>query len=340
MHRLPQELIEAIMVCLRDDYASLNACSLVSTSFVPPAQRGIFRSLWLHAAGFLQHPKFQATAGALAQFPHLGSYIRDLTIGLGDSDVDKNVERLMISSRRTMNWKRLPKGLRSSLLAVVMLPALRSLYLCCIIQVPLDVIFLAASSVSFLSIHYVSLDKKEETEFAIQDPPNGNTQLTHLMIRSTGLHMTNFCNLLLAAPAHISRIERLTIICLPLRDLSILADELISPIDFPHMFLVRTLEIETFVDDRRWLPVEYRSTLVKIATAFPGIEVLTLPFRFDPEHPEIPWRPDSTFPEMGASFSTRIKLVHLRQVHFKLIPSGGRSYEEGAIRHLRDAVEQ
>jgi hypothetical protein len=106
------------------------------------------------------------------------------------------------------------------------------------------------------------------------------------------------------------------------------------------MLLVRTLEIETFVDDRRWLPVEYRSTLVKIATAFPDIEVLTLPFRFDPEHPEIPWRPDSTFPEMGASFSTRIKLVHLQQVHFKLIPSGGRSDEEGAIRHLRDAVEQ
>ncbi|KAJ7257067.1 hypothetical protein C8J57DRAFT_1649242, partial [Mycena rebaudengoi] len=139
---LPQELIEAIMVCLRDDYASLNACSLVSTSFVSPAQRGIFRSLWLHAAGSLQHPKFQATAAALAQFPHLGSYIRDLTIGLGDSDVEfdhsalelilcavQNVERLMISSERTMNWKRLRKGLRSALRAVIMLPALRSLYL-------------------------------------------------------------------------------------------------------------------------------------------------------------------------------------------------------------------
>ncbi|KAJ7259383.1 hypothetical protein C8J57DRAFT_1340323 [Mycena rebaudengoi] len=369
MHRLPQELIDAILAHLRDDYASLSACSLASTSFVAPAQRGIFRSLWLHAAGSLQHPKFQAIAAALAQSPHLGSYIRDLTIGLGDSDVEfehsalqlilcavQNVERLMISSRRPMNWRRLPKGTRSALRAVVMLPAFRSLYLCCMIQIPSDVIFRAASSVSFLSIHHVSLDKEQEIEFALQDVPNGNTQLTHLMLQSTGEHMMNVCNLFLEAPAHIFCIERLTMrmdsasrtyasrlltaVAPSLRDLSILADGLNSPIDFPHMPLVRTLEIETSVGNRRWLSVQYRRTFVKIATAFPDIEVLTLTFRFKPEHAEIPWRPENTFPEMGASFSTRTKLVHLQRVHFKLIPSGGRSDEEDAIRHLRDAVEQ
>jgi hypothetical protein len=42
---------------------------------------------------------------------------------------------------------------------------------------------------------------------------------------------------------------------------------------------------------------------------------------------------------MDASFSARTTLVNLRQIHCKLIPTGGRSDEAGAIRHLREAAE-
>ncbi|KAJ7257079.1 hypothetical protein C8J57DRAFT_1074630, partial [Mycena rebaudengoi] len=137
MHPLPQD---AILARLRDDHASLSACCLVSNSFVAPAQRGIFRSLSLHAHG--SQPTFRDAAAALAQFPHLGSYIRDLTIGLGDSDVEfdhsalesilcavKNVERLMVSTRSTVYWNRFSYGLRSAIQTVVSLPSLRELHL-------------------------------------------------------------------------------------------------------------------------------------------------------------------------------------------------------------------
>ncbi|KAJ7270440.1 hypothetical protein C8J57DRAFT_1716521 [Mycena rebaudengoi] len=367
MPTLPPELIDAIVAQLREEYASLNACSLVSNAFVAPAQRRIFRSLWLHTAASLRHPTFQVAAASLAQFPHLSSYIRDLTIDLGASDVElehsalesalraaKDLERLMISAMSVMNWKELPYGLRSALRAVVLLPSLQELHLAYVIEVPSDFIFLAASSISFLSTRQVVLDEEGETDFDIQDAPT--LRLTHLMIRA---HMRSFGSLLLAAPAHIiSRLERLTVrmssgsreydsrlltaVAPSLRTLSLIIDSHSAPLDFPHMPLINTFEIETLVISHRdrWLPPEYQTTFAKIAAAFPGIEVLTLAFRFVPEHPEIPWRWASIFPMMGAYFSTRTKLVHLRQIHCKLIPTRGQPDEAAAIRHLRDAMDQ
>ncbi|KAJ7259274.1 hypothetical protein C8J57DRAFT_1515344 [Mycena rebaudengoi] len=159
MHPLPQGLIDATI--LADDYASLSACSLVSNSFVVPSLRGIFRSLWLHAQG--SHPAFHAAAAALAQFPHLRSYIHDLTITLSSSDGEfdhsalesilcavKNVERLMFSARSAVYWNRLSYGLRSAIQTVVSLPSLRELHLAThFIGVPSHFILRAASSVFF-----------------------------------------------------------------------------------------------------------------------------------------------------------------------------------------------
>jgi hypothetical protein len=106
------------------------------------------------------------------------------------------------------------------------------------------------------------------------------------------------------------------------------------------MPLVSTFEIIVYVDEGRCLPAKFHSTFTKIAVAFPGIEVLKLTFRFDPAHPEIPWRPEGTLPILGASFSTRTQLVHLRQVHCRLVPRGGRPDKDAAIRHLREAMSQ
>ncbi|KAJ7262390.1 hypothetical protein C8J57DRAFT_1471050 [Mycena rebaudengoi] len=43
---------------------------------------------------------------------------------------------------------------------------------------------------------------------------------------------------------------------------------------------------------------------------------------------------------MDASFSTRRKLIHLRQVHFKPIPSREWPNKAGGVRHLREAIDQ
>ncbi|KAJ7256943.1 hypothetical protein C8J57DRAFT_1516987 [Mycena rebaudengoi] len=123
---------------------------------------------------------------------------------------------------------------------------------------------------------------------------------------------------------------------MPLNRLS----ELTEPLDFPHMTFVRTLEIETVIDHCRSLPAEYQSTFTKITAAFPSIEVLTLAFCFRPKLPEIPWWPETSFPLMGAAFSTRTKLVHFRQVDRKLVARGGWPDGEDSILHLRNAMEQ
>ncbi|KAJ7292058.1 hypothetical protein C8J57DRAFT_222735 [Mycena rebaudengoi] len=369
MPTLPQELLDTILAHLRDDYASLSACSLVSTSFVVPAQCRIFRSLWLHARS---HPTFHDAATSLAQFPHLRSYIRDLTITLGSSDVEfdhsavesilcavKNVERLMFSARSTIYWNRLSYGLRSAIQTVVLLPSLRELHLAtCFIAVPSQLILRAASSVSFLSVQQITLEEREETEFPVPDA--ATAQLKHLAILKFGWHKIAFCDLLLNSPTHISRIEQLTIrldsvtssecdsriltaVAPNLTNLSIDVGGLglSDPLDFPHMPLVRTFEITAYIDSGRRLPTKYPSTFAEIAAAFPGIEVLTLTFSFYPEHPEIRWWAEGTFPIMGASFSTRTQLVHLRQVHCKLSAQSRRlDVDTTIIRHFRDAMEQ
>ncbi|KAJ7256924.1 hypothetical protein C8J57DRAFT_1472795 [Mycena rebaudengoi] len=366
MHPLPQELIDAILAHLRDDHAALRACSLVSNSFVAPSQRGIFRSLWLHAQG--SHPTFHDATAALAQFPHLRSYIHDLTIALASSDVEfdhsalesilcavKNVERLTFSARSAVYWNRLAYGLRSAIQTVVSLPSLRELHLATyFVGVPSHFILRAASSVSFLSIRRITLDEGEEIEFSIPDA--ATAQLKHLAILDRGLRKIAFCDILLDTLTHISRIEQLTIcmgsvasecdsrilaaVATNLSNLSIDVGALSDPLDFPYMPLIHTFEITTYIDPGRRLPTEYQSTFAKFAAAFPGIVVLTLGFSFYPGF-ESPWRAEGTFPIMGASFSTRNQLVHLQQVHCKLNARSRRPNIDVAImRHLRDAMEQ
>jgi hypothetical protein len=65
-------------------------------------------------------------------------------------------------------------------------------------------------------------------------------------------------------------------------------------IDFPHIPLVRTFEITTFVDYPRCLPAKFQNTFAKIVIAFPDIEILNLTFRFDLVYPEIPWQTEGT----------------------------------------------
>jgi hypothetical protein len=108
-----------------------------------------------------------------------------------------------------MFWNKLSHGLESALHAVVSLPSLRELYLSRIIGIPSDFIIRAASSVSFLSVHQIALNKGTETQFGVQDAPN--VQLAHLEIRHFWEHANHFCNLFLKAPVSISRMERLTI---------------------------------------------------------------------------------------------------------------------------------
>ncbi|KAJ7259246.1 hypothetical protein C8J57DRAFT_1339859 [Mycena rebaudengoi] len=114
MASLPQELVNSIVDQL-DDYSSLTSCTLVSTSFVAPAQQAIFKSLCIHTELSLRHPTPLAASDSLAAFPHLATYIRLLQFDLShlESEVQalesiflavRNLERLIISGSG-MQWK-------------------------------------------------------------------------------------------------------------------------------------------------------------------------------------------------------------------------------------------
>ncbi|KAJ7282361.1 hypothetical protein C8J57DRAFT_1499350 [Mycena rebaudengoi] len=110
-----------------------------------------------------------------------------------------------------------------------------------------------------------------------------------------------------------------------LRNLSIDTGGLHDAIDFPHIPLVRTFEITTFVDYPRCLPAKFQNTFAKIVIAFPDIEILNLTFRFDLVYPEIPWQTEGT---------------SLCWVHCKVIPRWGKPYSDPIIRHLRHEMDQ
>ncbi|KAJ6467729.1 hypothetical protein C8R45DRAFT_763176, partial [Mycena sanguinolenta] len=74
MGSLPQELIETI-VKLVPDKRTLLSCALTAPSWVDASQRRIFHWMSLQNA-----TKYERFAGILIQSPHLGPYVRRLTL--------------------------------------------------------------------------------------------------------------------------------------------------------------------------------------------------------------------------------------------------------------------
>ncbi|KAH8817684.1 hypothetical protein DL96DRAFT_1560596 [Flagelloscypha sp. PMI_526] len=71
---LPLELIWRIVSLVRQD-SHLQACSLVSTGFVEPAQRELFKAIWLDS----EHTPARLVS-ILQSSPHLAAYITSLTL--------------------------------------------------------------------------------------------------------------------------------------------------------------------------------------------------------------------------------------------------------------------
>ncbi|KAJ7255547.1 hypothetical protein C8J57DRAFT_1721642 [Mycena rebaudengoi] len=359
MPSLPQELVDSIVSGV-DDYSSLKSCSLVSTSFVAPAQRIIFKSLRLVAGG--KHPKIDVVGDSLAASPHLATYIRHLTVILSNPDSEhevhamesillavRNIERLKIDGR-SMQWESIAPNLRAALQMIIALPSLHALSMVAVFGLPSTIIYSAASSVSTLGFHRVAVNRSDGP----QQPPSValDVQLTHLMLVGTGEAVHDLCDVFLAAPAQVARLERLSIdldrrshpymdqfftaIAPSLRHLSLdIHMHSHEPISPPHLPLVRALDLQVSINARRSLPQNFLITFSNFAAAFPGIEVLTLAFVFfprDPESPENPWRFQATLSDLGPSFPNRTRLL--------LVPRTAEPDLSAAFSHFCAAMEE
>ncbi|KAG5644534.1 hypothetical protein DXG03_008188 [Asterophora parasitica] len=75
---LPQELIDVIIENLAGDSTNLQACSLVSSSFREPAQRRLFRAIYIHLDETLDASLIHATQ--ITSSPRLASFVESLKI--------------------------------------------------------------------------------------------------------------------------------------------------------------------------------------------------------------------------------------------------------------------
>jgi hypothetical protein len=167
MAHLPQELFDTIIDKIRDK-ETLKACALVATSFLLPSQRNLFRKIRL---GEHSRDTFAAFA-ALAEFPRLVSYIRDLTIFMWDL-VSENILAVAVILRSVQsieslfvfggfgNWGRLGDEACSVLLHFLSRPSLRRLELSNVLGIPVALI-LAATTIPVVSFKYVRMDLGED----------------------------------------------------------------------------------------------------------------------------------------------------------------------------------
>lgn len=184
MISLPQELIDAI-VSLIDDSDSLKACSLVSTAFVAPAQRIVFRSLYIEQAPRRTTARrwrneqailsIQRAYSALQASPHISSYVRDLNIRfnapLDDTQqvflehilsAASGIETLELSgSKFTSGRTRFPLGLLPNFLAVLRLPSLEHTCLVSIYAVPSSFLSFAMISCRSVWLHNIGLVERD-----------------------------------------------------------------------------------------------------------------------------------------------------------------------------------
>ncbi|KAJ7432211.1 hypothetical protein B0H11DRAFT_820914 [Mycena galericulata] len=341
---LPAELFDAIVGEVHDQ-PTLRSCALAATSFLSPSQRNIFRSLRLCRKSSAP-PGYRSLKDAAALFkasPHLGTYVRDLTIELPDSPPKlaawnvilrsaQNVERLVVSGRSTFGSGEAAS--LQTLLDYLALPSLGRLHLMNMRVIP-SALILAATSIPVVSFYRVTVIEPPEDP-QLQDSTSA-ARLRHLILTDSGAAVVPTYELLLHPrdPPYTSHIERLeirldaysrgydqrllTACAATLKYLVIDPGALVDPINIPHLPLVREVEIKVFVDSVRRLPTLFPSTFGQIASSLPLVESITLTFLVEPLFPEIAWEDAGPFPIVGPSFMNRTELLHLRHVHCKLL---------------------
>ncbi|KAJ7142688.1 hypothetical protein C8R44DRAFT_760966 [Mycena epipterygia] len=206
---LAQELLDSIVDQVQERI-TLKACSLVASSFVVSSQRRLFRSvcLSLYGPGSRKQPEgtnhltvsmtFQNALHLFTMSSHLGTYVRDLHLGLYPAftshyDVVETVLRIT-SSRITLlgifgldsfDWNSIPTSLTTLLTNIVLRPTVQSLCLEHIRGVPSS--FILCPSFSVVSLYFISIEEDTDTTSTspfIPSPPDParSRDLEHLVV--------------------------------------------------------------------------------------------------------------------------------------------------------------
>ncbi|KAJ7359670.1 hypothetical protein DFH08DRAFT_414841 [Mycena albidolilacea] len=303
MSPLPQELFNAIIDQVRGK-ETLKACALVATSFLPPSQRNLFRKVELGG-----HSPGRGTSATLAEFPHLVSYIRDLTIYLWGTASEYLAVAVILRSVQSIksltvfgrfrNWKRLGDEASSAVLDCLSRPSLRRLALSNVLGVPAALI-LAATAIPVVELKYIHVARLREDTSEQLHASAPVPRLRHLILGDAGSTDRPFCDFLLHPrnPAYTQQIERLEIkidqrsanyderiMAACAATLKYLAVFPIDMIRLPLLPSVLGVEIKVWVGDDRRLPAFFSQNISQIASSLPLVETIALVFVIVPHHP-------------------------------------------------------
>ncbi|KAJ7469813.1 hypothetical protein B0H11DRAFT_2043535 [Mycena galericulata] len=288
MVELPQELIDAILEVVPG--SSLRECSLTASSFVHTSQRRIFRALSLS-----EIPAFERMAIILTESPHLGQYVRHLSLQISHIPSDwaplkrllstmPTIERLAISGVANEST-RSQIQLNPSLLEILSLRSLRCVALDDLGDVPGSLIIQILSSFEEVSLSSLSI-VNEQDEIGDGSSSAVSGILWHLSV--TGDPHGTILPFLIEPRrlGHLSRLTHLTIVrmdifhddtflaflvaCSPV--LEYLELEVHLPLVFPQLPALYVLEL--------WIPDDAAQAIPDIVlpalTAIPYLECLTI----------------------------------------------------------------
>ncbi|KAJ7734552.1 hypothetical protein DFH07DRAFT_128455 [Mycena maculata] len=346
MISFPQELLDAIVDEI-NDASTLASCALAAKPLLLPCQRKIFRSLHLVS----HEPRKPRMRGALnfteahALFtgaPHLGSYVRNLTIQVPVALTDlpgwnlalhsaQNVERLVVyEAASSMPRSILPPETMTSLVEFLASPSLGRLHLAEVRNVP-SALISAAMLIPVVSFIHVRL-KQEDPLIPTQLHSSTSVPRLRDLTIMFSTPLPGPCDFLLHPrhPPYTSHIERLEIRLTPRGDQRLLTacaatlkylvlDAILdTSINIPHLPLVCDVKIEVSVDEDWRLPASLPPILSQIPTSLPAVETITLVFVSDRRFRNVAWIGDH-LPIFGPSFTTCRELLHLRRVHCELV---------------------
>ncbi|KAF7337823.1 hypothetical protein MVEN_02005200 [Mycena venus] len=336
--RLPQELIDAVVLELRDDSACLAACSKTAKTFRVPCQRLIFREMVIHSEESGYPNTYRRASDLLTSSPHLEAQVLNISTAWPTEENDmhafeavlrllRSVQRLVISNTGFVSWRTYP-ALNAAMFDFISLPSLDRLHLIKMDEVPSSLIYHAASSVRVLSLE-IYLDQTNVSEPPVEPSPS-SPQLEHFILSSRPtFYLSTFVSRL-SRGGYLRNTRRLTLsleerqegyqnlfdsLPLSLRHLEIDYGLFRGIMSIPKLESLQVLELNLYIGMTRSLPSNLDRIVTKLPELTPLLERLTLTFRTMPRIPEIPWSTqDGSWPVFDVGFLERRELPRLCKV--------------------------
>ncbi|KAJ6479273.1 hypothetical protein C8R47DRAFT_1286040 [Mycena vitilis] len=281
---LPQELIESILFEL--DAESLRVCALLSSQFLSPSQRLIFRALVIHYEDISKAQTLFATA------PRLSDYVHHLQIKL---EASLQMQNGLLASILTsfhhldslsvdgiVEWKDLLLPLQSAIHNLLSSSNLHSLALSGIRDIPCSLIVLAMSSVRRLVLEDITVDTSEISQRPVLQ------RMEELSLRKS-YPDASLTDLLLPGSDNLRRLtlgmqreiqdQSLRLVASAartLRHLQLRCGVFAVPLDLPHLLALHVIELKVYFARGVNSPPNLSSAIAGFPTLIPNVELFRL----------------------------------------------------------------